>query len=198
MVAIAAQYRLSNQIDVTPVDAMQDARDVIRWVRMHADSLDIIPNQIAAYGWSAGAHLSASAALFPDPESNLEESRPDALVLVSPAVYLKSDSWVQKLLGPEVQVISISPYEHIKEGMPPTLILEGREDTVTPLHGVQLFCDAMNKAGNQCELVIYDEVGHLFTPSSEPDDGWPNPNPEVQNAAFNRADVFLKKLGFLK
>jgi hypothetical protein len=56
----------------------------------------------------------------------------------------------------------------------------------------------MREAGNRCELHVYDGVGHLFTPASEPDDGWPKPDRKVQTAAFARADKFLKSLGFIK
>jgi hypothetical protein len=51
MVAVAAQYRLSNQSTITPLEAMADARAVIRWMRSNAASLGIDPNRIAAYGW---------------------------------------------------------------------------------------------------------------------------------------------------
>ena len=81
--------------------------------------------------------------------------------------------------------------------MPPTLLLQGRTDTVTPLAGTQRFHDAMLAAGNSSELIIYDGVGHLFTPSSEPDDGWPNPDPEVRAASFVAAGNFLRSLGFV-
>jgi len=39
MVAIAVQYRLSDQQEITPHEAMADARAAIRWVRTHAKSL---------------------------------------------------------------------------------------------------------------------------------------------------------------
>lgn len=64
MVAIAAQYRLSDQKNITPIEAMEDVRAVIRWMRVNADSLGIDPQRIAAYGRSAGAHLAVSAAIL--------------------------------------------------------------------------------------------------------------------------------------
>src|SRR5262245_36703675 len=78
MVAVAAQYRLSDQKETTPHEAMADARGVIRWMRTHADSLGIDPNRLVAYGWSAGGHLAASAAIF-DPDASKDEvsARPD-------------------------------------------------------------------------------------------------------------------------
>ena len=63
-------------------------------------------------------------------------SSPDALVLVSPAVALESGGWAQRLLGERARVKEISPDEHVRGGLPPTLVLQGDVDTVTPLGGV--------------------------------------------------------------
>ena len=80
--------------------------------------------------------------------------------------------------------------------MPPTIIVIGRDDTVTPLKYSEFFRDEMIKYGNSCELHIYDGVGHLFTPSSEPDDDWPNPDKQINLKAQNTIDAFLKKHGY--
>jgi acetyl esterase/lipase len=195
MVSIAAQYRLSNQKDVTPLEAMMDARDIIRWLRRNCDSLKIDPNKIVAFGWSAGAHLAASAAVFPDTTSN-ENSIPNALVLVSPAVSITTDNWARKILLGRTDINTISPDEHVRRGLPPTIILQGRDDTVTPLSGVKLFADAMLRAGNKCELIIYDGVGHLFTPSSLPDYDQPQPDKKIKADAYKAIDTFLLKNGY--
>ena len=199
MVAIAAQYRLSDQKETTPREAMADARAVIRWVRAQADSLGIDPKRVAAYGWSAGAHLAASAAVFDgDASDDRVSARPDALVLVSPAVSLMGDAWVERLLGGRGSARDISPDEHVRKGLPPTLILQGNVDTVTPLSGAKRFCDRMRAAGNVCELQVYEGFGHLFTPAGTPDDGMPQPDPATSADASRRADRFLESLGFLK
>ncbi len=39
LIAVAAQYRLSDQKTVTPLDAMADVRGVIRWMRTQAGTL---------------------------------------------------------------------------------------------------------------------------------------------------------------
>jgi len=199
MVAVAAEYRLSSPGKTTPVEAMADARAVIGWMRLMADSLGIDPRRVAAYGWSAGAHLAASAAVFIDSVADIKFSTvPDALILVSPAVHLESDGFVSELLGPRMPVSSISPASHVRKGMPPALILIGETDTVTPLAGARLFHKRMRDAGNVCELKVYPGVGHLFTPSSIPDDGWPQPDSKVQADALNAADQFLSALGFVR
>jgi acetyl esterase/lipase len=81
--------------------------------------------------------------------------------------------------------------------MPPTLILEGKTDTVTPLKGVRKFHDLMVAQKNRCDLVVFDGVGHLFTPSNEPDDRMPNPDPQVTAEAWREVDKFLISLGLL-
>jgi len=198
-VGIAVNYRLSDRKSVGPIDAMADARAAIRWARKNADLLGVSPNRIVAYGWSAGAHLAASTAIFSDSPPGEELSCiPNALILKSPALDLVNDEWFCTLLGDSLEVADYSPVEHVRSGLPPTLILEGETDTVTPIGGVRKFHDRMLDAENRCELVIYEGVGHLFTPSSEPDDGYPNPNLEVQAAAWLDVDEFLASLGFME
>jgi acetyl esterase/lipase len=203
MVAIAAQYRLTNEHDITALESMSDARDLIIWIRSKSDSLNISPDSIVAYGWSAGAHLVSSAAIFSDsvPNQNIN-SIPNAMILVSPAVSLPKgkgwEVWKQNVFGAKTTVSSANPVEHVRKGLPPTIILQGRDDSVTPLDGVQLFHDKMLANGNYCELWIYDGVGHLFTPNTMPDYREPHPDKEIRKEAYNKADEFLKKLGYIK
>ena len=199
MVAVAAQYRLSDEKTVTPIDAMEDARNVIIWMRKNSVELKIKKDQIASYGWSAGAHLAASAAIFPSSiESEKINSKPNVLVLISPALSLGNDGWFKQLLGENKNPLKYSPAEHVKKGVPPSIIVVGKDDTVTPVVQSKLFHDNMVKAGNESHLYIYDGVGHLFTPSDQADNGWPNPDKEVQSRAYKEIDSFLMKLGYYK
>jgi len=197
LVAVAAQYRLSDQKAITPLEAMADARAVIRWMRLNAAMLAIDPARVAAYGSSAGGHLAISAAMFDDPPSGVRAA-PDALVLVSPAVNLEGDRWPRRLLGERASVSSISPAAHVRAGLPPTLILQGDVDTVTPLSGARLFCDRMRAAGNRCELHVYSGFGHLFTPAGTRDDEWPQPDPKISADALKKSDDFLASLGYIQ
>ena len=200
-VGIAVQYRLSGKDGVTPLEAMADARDAIRWIRKHAAEFGIDPQRIAAYGWSAGGHLAACAAIFNEDNTTSPppiESAPDALILYSPAVWVSQPGgWFERLLLGRASAKSASPDEHVRAGLPPTLILQGDVDTVTPLGGAERFCERMQQAGNRCELQVYEGFGHLFTPAGTPDDGWPQTDPATRAAAFARADAFLRDLGFL-
>lgn len=195
LVAVAVQYRLSDQESVTPLDAMEDSKDAVSWLREMGEEFKIDTSKVAAYGWSAGGHLAASTAIFNNDTSNIS-SMPNALLLVSPALELTNDSWISQLLIDDSEPVDISPAHHVKPNMPPTIIVHGRDDTVTPLSGVELFTQRMHDAGNICKLFIYDGVGHMFTPSTESDKGWPNPDQEIKNEAYSEIDNFLRKLGF--
>lgn len=199
MVAVSAQYRLSDEETITPIEAMADARDAIRWMRENADELGVDKDRIAAYGWSAGAHLAVCTAIFDGGESTPSDgSSPDALVLESPAVSVAGDGWFQRMLGDRADAGEFSPDEHVRAGLPPTLILQGDVDTVTPLAGAARFCERMREAGNVCELEVYEGYGHLFTPAGIPDDGVPEPDRQVKALAMARADEFLGSLGFME
>jgi acetyl esterase len=199
-VAVAAQYRLGNHKDITVFESLDDARDIIKWMRENSDSLHIVSDSIVAYGWSAGGHLAISAAIFKDSSKvNGVDSSPNATILFSPGISLPTnDSWIISALGYGADRSSINPVDHVRKGLPPTIILQGRDDTVTPLDGAQLFNDEMHKSGNYCELVIYDNVGHLFTPNTIPDYNDPQPDPDILRKATQKADEFLVKLKYIR
>ncbi|MEN8203954.1 MAG: alpha/beta hydrolase [Bacteroidota bacterium] len=199
MVAIAAQYSLSDQKSITPLDAMEDARNVIIWIRENSTELRIDKNKIAAYGWSAGAHLAACAAVFSSSSGDTSiNSIPNALLLVSPALSIINDNWFKQLLKNESESYDCSPAENLRENMPPSIIVVGRDDSVTPLYESNLFHQNMLKYGNESYLFVYDNVGHLFTPSDQPDDGYPNPDKAIQAKAYNELDNFLRELKYMK
>ena len=195
IIAICAQHRLSGG-SVTPIDAIADARDAIRWVRANAVALSVDPNKIAAHGLSVGGHLAASAALFTGNSST--SPRPNALILYSPALELEKDAKFLELLGPKASLATGSLTSLVREGLPPTIILQGDNDTITPFAGAKLFCDKMVEAGNRCELNRYMYVGHRFTPKGTPEFPNPKPDPRVEEAALVKVDAFLKSLGWIQ
>jgi acetyl esterase len=200
MVAIAGDYRLSDQKNVTPLEAMADARDLIRWVRQNAPELGIDPHRIAVYGISAGGHLAAASAVFPHEDESKISSVPDALILLSPAVSIVDDHWPEILLGGRAKVNDISPEENISRKLPPMIIIEGAADTETPLAGVQKFCERAKQVGGTCELHVYPGVGHILSRNLDPraqEQGPFDPDPAANADAHTKEKAFLIGLGYI-
>jgi acetyl esterase len=200
LTAIAIEYRLSDFKSTTPLDAMADARDAIRWIRAHARELRVDPHKVAVYGWSAGGHLALSAVLFDDVRTDGASAAPDALVLMSPAVSVGSSGYMRSLLLGKVEAASISPAEHVRAGMPPMIVFSGEQDLVTPNGAAGRFCAAVTSARGRCELHVYPGVGHLLTRKLDRESqemGPFDPDPATIADTFAKADAFLASLGFL-
>lgn len=201
LVAIAGEYRLSDQKAITPLEAMADTRDLIRWIRQNTADLNVDPHRVAVYGSSAGGHLAASAAVFPHQDESKTSCVPDALLLLSPAASIVDDRWPQILLGKRAEVKDISPAENIKTQLPPIIIIEGVADTETPLVAVQRFCDRAKQAGGTCDLHVYPGVGHILSRNLDPhaqEQGPFDPDPAAMADAHAREDAFLVRLGYAK
>jgi acetyl esterase len=193
IVAICAQYRLAKG-SITPIHSIDDARDAVRWVRANYAALGIDPKRIAVHGLSTGGHLALGTAMF---QGNSSVSPvPNALILYSPVVDTTRNLAFQELIG-DAPAASVSPMANITKGLPPTIVLQGDVDTVTPFAGAKLFCEKMTEAGNRCELNRYMYVGHLFTPKGTPDDQTPKPDERVEAAALVKVDEFLASLGYI-
>ena len=174
MVAITADYRVASRQKAKPVQCVADAKSCIRWVRANAQRLGIDPQRIVAAGGSAGGHLAAATATLTGLDEPGEDakvsSQPNALVLFNPCVVtapvagldfrgFASDSTAQKV-GCEPE--ALSPIHHVREGLPPMLIMHGKSDTTVPFVTVEAFAERMKKAGNRCELKGYDGQQHGF------------------------------------
>jgi acetyl esterase len=198
MVGISVDYRLSDGKNVTPLEAVADARESVRWIRRHASELGIYPNRIAVFGVSAGGHLAVATAMVDDSVSKQEfSSVPNALLLYSPALDLGADRYFQKLLGARADAKKISPDENVRPGFPPAIIFNGDADTMTPISGAQRFCDRMKRSGNRCELHVYKGLGHLLTPADADPNGPPAADPKARADAYRNADEFLISLGYI-
>ncbi len=175
MVAMNADYRVLNRQGVKAYRCVEDAKAAVRWARKNAGRLGIDPDRIAAGGGSAGGHLAAATATLPghdDPAGDASISpRPNALALFNPAVVLASAPGKYEIdpqraadrrerMGTEPE--SMSPYHHIRAGLPPTIVFHGKADTTVPYKTVEIYAEKAKAAGNRCELVGYDDQAHGF------------------------------------
>ena len=204
MVTFAVDYRVRSRQGTLANVAVSDAKAAIRWVRMNADRLGVDPNRIAASGGSAGGHLAAATATLPGHDDSNGgsdvSSVPNALVLFNPVLVtapvpglpdqnLEKFQKLETRLGADPQ--SMSPYHHVRAGLPPTIIFHGEEDKTVPYRTAEVFTDAMKSAGNQCELVGYPGEGHGFFNARRGDGS-------AYRDTTARMDEFLVTLGWLE
>jgi acetyl esterase/lipase len=193
LVAIAIEYRLSNGA-ITPIDALDDVCQALEWTRAQAEKLGIT-DKIAGYGVSAGGQLIAAAATVGCGDSDPDL---DALLLWSPAVDVVNDGYFAKLLQGRGKVIDYSPADHVGAKTPPTCIVQGAKDTLTPLAGAQKFHDGVVKAGGVCELNVYPDVGHLLTRKLDNQETEFDPDPEKRADGIEKFRLFLIRTGFIQ
>ena len=197
MVGISVDYRLANGDTVTPFDAAEDARAAVRWARSQAALLNIDPKRIGAYGESAGGLLAAATAITEESPTKGELSAvPNALVLVSPALNVEKSARFLALAGKRQDIASIELGEHVRRGLPPTIILTGAMDAAIPPAPLAEFCEKMKQAKNRCELEIYPGVGHML----EPPEGTGATKEEATKTrydAYLKADQFLASMGYI-
>jgi acetyl esterase len=163
-VGVMIEYCLLKARAESVLDCIRDAHSAVRWVRANAERFHIDPSRIAAMGGSAGGHLAACTAMIdiqePD-ENQAVSSRPDALVLFNPALDTGADAIGAHDTFPQEGIPS-SPMHHITPGLPGCLILNGCEDTLTPIGTAERFTEQMVAAGNDCRLVAYPGEPHSW------------------------------------
>jgi acetyl esterase/lipase len=190
LLGISVEYRLIGKpAGTTPFDCAKDGRSAIRYIRAHAGELGIDPHKIIVSGGSAGGHVAAATALFAGVDEADEDLTPspvpNALVLLYPVIDTSTEGYGNAKCGPQWK--DISPLHRVTGGAPPTIVFHGTGDTVTPFKGAKAFHEAMQAAGNRCELVVNEGGVHGFLMRTEP----------LYEEAMKKTDEFLITLGFL-
>lgn len=199
MVAIAVEYRLAND-GLSPIDGVEDACAAFAWTRRQAKSLGVDAKRVAGYGISAGGHLVASAALLPSVNGRKigYNSRPNALLLYSPALNMTSDPYFNSLMKGKGNPANYSPSEYISKKLVPTLIIQGEQDSIVFSKDAKAFRDEAIKTGAKCTLYVYPGVGHLLTRNLKVQYKDFDADPTDQADAHQREDDFLYELGYMK
>ena len=195
LVAVAIEYRLAEG-EVTPIEQHADTCAAFHWVRQNAGSLGVDAAKVAGYGVSAGGHLVAAAATLGcgSREGRLGNGGPDAMLLLSPAVDAADDGWFTKLLQGRASARDYSPVDHIPARLAPTVLMQGTEDTMTPVAGARRFCAEAAAKGNRCDLHVYPGVGHLLTRNLKEQERDFDPDPAMRADAIEKQERFLREL----
>ena len=201
MVAITADYRVSTRNGTKATACVEDGKSAVRWIRKNARKLGVDPTKLAAGGGSAGGHVAAAIATVPGFEKDDEtSSAPNALLLFNPAVILAevpgefevpADKMASRRERIGTDPKKISPYHHVRKGLPPTIIFHGTKDDAVPFRTVQLYEKHAQSEGNSCKLVAFEGKPHGFF-------NWGR----FDNAPFRKtmlaSDQFLAKQGWIK
>ena len=160
MVAVSVEYRIRNVHGTSPIQAMEDAKSAIRFIRSNAKLFSIDSNKIAAAGGSAGGHLAAVAGnidLFDNSNEDLTiSSKPNLLILYNPVLHNgRKWPWID---NPS----NASPYDNISKGAPPTIILTGTEDKIVPVELIENYKKRMELIGSRCDVIFYEGAEHAF------------------------------------
>lgn len=146
----------------------EDILRAIRYVRYHAEELQIDPHKIAVLGFSAGGHLANSALCAFDygredgDEIDRVSSRPDAVILCYAVISLgrythegTRTNLIGGLANEKELEIRLSGELQVREDTPPCFLWHTAEDTAVPVQNAIQLYQAL------CEKKIFSEL-HVF------------------------------------
>lgn len=164
-VAVAAETRTSGRHGTGAMEAIEDARDLVRWLRHNADTFNLDPDRVAIGGAAGGALLALLAAmptLKQMPPVDGLDCRPQALILFSALVNAAQKDASLSRFPDAKSAKRMSPLHLIRRKLPPMLVFHGKSDRITPFGEVERFCRKMRFWGNACELVDFERADHSF------------------------------------
>lgn len=185
-VCIAAETRVSSIHQSSPVDAIEDAQDLIIAAKKNCVTLGIDPQKIVLVGAAGGAFLALHAAMTKNPrsEDGLDPS-PQALVLFSALVdTTPGTDHAAKFASPS-QAKSLSPTKMLRRKLPPMLFLHGKNDRIISTDSVHSFRRWMRWKGNKVEVIEYEAADHRFFNF--------NLNPVYHDLSLQAMEVFLHR-----
>lgn len=164
-VAVAAETRTSAKNGTGPLEAVEDARDLIRWLRFNADTFNLDPNKITIGGAGGGAYL-ALLATMPKPKDlppvDGFDCFPQALILFSTLVNTAVKGTAMERFPDAKTAKRLSPSQLIRRKLPPMLFFHGKSDRITPFDEVEKFRRRMRWRGNSCEIIDFEREEHSF------------------------------------
>ncbi|MDC0144292.1 alpha/beta hydrolase fold domain-containing protein [Verrucomicrobia bacterium] len=205
MMAMTAEYRIRNLHDTLAKYCVEDGKSAVRWIRVNAKKLGVNPDRIAAGGGSAGGHVAACTGVIKGFETKGENaavsSVPNAMVLFNPPCVMAPFPGRKDFLNPEniaelrermgVPPEQLSPWHHVRKGLPPTLVLHGEADPTVKFWTSAAFVKKMKAAGNDAKLAAYPEELHGFF-------NYGRRSNKMFIATMRRTDEFLTKRGWLQ
>jgi acetyl esterase/lipase len=173
--AFVLKYRIPDDQTMInkEIGPLQDVQRAIQIVRSRAAEWGINPHRIGILGFSAGAHLAASAGTHFNQSyiSNPQHVslRPDFMILVYPVISF-SDSIGHKgsrdqLLGKNPSPEKIKEYSNelqVTDHTPPAFLVHAKDDDAVPYANSVVFADALKEHHVPVKVFFYEKGGHGF------------------------------------
>lgn len=183
LVAFSIDYRLYDGKDKNRWPAqLDDAQRAVRWVRANAAQYGVDPNEIGAFGHSAGAQIAALLGMEETRDNSDKalagySSRVQAVVDVSGPSdftakwYSHNVDWFTAFLGagPSKHAVwrDASPALAAAKGDAPFLVVHGTKDETVEIAQAQELVDTLQSKGVPVSFVKIEE-GHTFeTPEAK-------------------------------
>lgn len=173
--AFVLKYRIPDDQTMInkEIGPLQDAQRAIQIVRSRAAEWGINPHRIGILGFSAGAHLAASAGTHFNHSyiSNPQHVslRPDFMILVYPVIsftdtigHLGSRN---QLLGKNPSPEKIKEYSNelqVTDHTPPAFLVHAQDDDAVPYANSVVFAEALKKHQVPVKVFSYEKGGHGF------------------------------------
>jgi acetyl esterase len=164
-VAVAAETRVFSKHGTGALEAIEDSRALIRWLRENAETLDLDPARITVGGSAGGAFLALLTALPKEkdlPPVDGVDCRPQALILFSSLVNTSTKGQASGRFPSAKIAKKLSPISLVRSKLPPMLIFHGKNDRITPFDEIVRFRRKLRWRRNFCELVDFDRADHSF------------------------------------
>ena len=165
-ITVAAETRLWSKHRTSAVDAIEDARELIRCLRRNASIIGADPDRVVVGGAGGGALLALLTAMpkpkqLPPAEDGID-CRPQALMLFSSLLDSTRKADVVARFPDARTAKCMSPSNLVRRKLPPMILFHGKADRVTPYADAATFRRRMKWRGNTCELVDFEREDHMF------------------------------------
>lgn len=169
-VVMAIDYRLAPQ---HPFPAQRDdCRAALNWLYQRADELGVDAQRVAAYGYSAGGHLTCLLAFQEAANANAPDRPPRLRAIVAGGVpcgfeTLPLDSWrlVFWLGGTRRQRGDVyreaCPLSFVSGQCPPVFLFHGDGDLIVPRGDAERLHERLRDCGVDAQWHLVAEAGHL-------------------------------------
>lgn len=159
--AIVLKYRMPNKHMMVP---LHDGQEAIKYVRQHAEELDIDPDKIGVAGFSAGGHLAASVSNHLTEEG--VSSKPNFSILYYPVISMRENAHpgsMSELLGDNPTSENIEYFsleKQVTAETPPTIIFASYDDQTVSVENSLDYYQALLDKNIEASLYVFPKGGH--------------------------------------